>query len=90
MKREDRIRRERFLKELKQQKKIADIKAEIKKDLESHNKNKIYVKSGYPENTDMSKLASQFVEEYKMMLKRKKAEKSTLIDHEEWLRRKIN
>ena len=86
MKREDRKKRDRFLKELERQQRIADIKKEIKKDLARDKKN--YVKSGYPKNTDMRKLANEFVEEYKMMQNRKKAEKSTLIDHEEWLKRK--
>lgn len=88
MNREDRKKREIFLKELERQKRISKIKEEIKKDLQKDKKP--YVKSGYPEGTDMSKLASKFVLEYKMMISRRKAEKSTLIDHEEWLRRKIN
>ena len=86
MKREDRIRRERFLKDLEKSQRIAKIKEEIRKDFAS--RKQVYVKSEYPKDTDISKLAKEFVNEYKLAQERKKAVKLTLIDHEEWLKRK--
>jgi len=79
-----------YREDIEKAKRLEVLKNEIKEDIFYQNKktNKI-VYPYYQPDTDIKKIAKEFIKEYKRIQKIKKAIKLNTIEHEEWLKRKL-
>ena len=79
-----------YREDMKQAKRLEVLKNEIKEDISNQQKKtqKIIYPYYHPD-TDIKKIAKEFVKEYKRIDNIKKTIKLNIIEHEEWLKRKL-
>tara|TARA_Y100000768_G_C23506386_1_gene463875 strand:- start:40 stop:315 length:276 start_codon:yes stop_codon:yes gene_type:complete len=79
-----------YREDLEKAKRLEVLKKEIEEDISNQQKKtQKIVYPYYHSDTDIKKIAKEFVKEYKRIDKIKKTIKLNIIEHEEWLKRKL-